>query len=124
MTLKKVLFCIRSRRLTYRSSESAEPFSLGAVTWNEQNKKRSKEKLTERVDVASSWLGPCSSDDDKLDPMRRTPDCSELCKFWFSCVKAFRICGGRFRRIAIGFRTRPYNCARITAHHVTYFLLL
>jgi hypothetical protein len=35
---QKALPCARQRRLTYRSSKSAEPFLLGAVTRNEQNK--------------------------------------------------------------------------------------
>jgi hypothetical protein len=41
---QKALSCARPHRLTYRSSKSAEPFLLGAVTRNEQNKKKEKEK--------------------------------------------------------------------------------
>jgi hypothetical protein len=47
----KALPCARPRRLTQRSSKSAEPFLLGALTRNEQNKKRKEEKLTESLYV-------------------------------------------------------------------------
>jgi hypothetical protein len=40
----------------YRSSKSAEPFLLGAVTRNEQNKKN-KEKLTQSLYVDPLWAG-------------------------------------------------------------------
>jgi hypothetical protein len=79
---------------------------------------KTKKKITELVYVAYWRVGPSSSDDGALYPVRSTPEPSELCKVWFSWVKSFRICGGRFRRIAIGFRTRPYNCASTTVQHV------
>jgi hypothetical protein len=82
------------------------------------------EKLTELVYVAPWRVGPCSSEDGELYPMRCTPECSELCKFWFSWVKVFRICGGRFRRITMGFRTCPCNCASTTVQHVINMMLL
>jgi hypothetical protein len=43
---------MKTRRLTYRSSKSAEPFSLGAISRDE----RYKNKLTAVVYVAPSWV--------------------------------------------------------------------
>jgi hypothetical protein len=77
--------CVRPRRFTYGSLKSAKPFSLGAVIRNEQNKKT-------RV-CSPSRMGPCSSGAG-VYPMRSTHECSELCNFWFSWVKAFWIWGG------------------------------
>jgi hypothetical protein len=54
---QKALPCARLRLLAYRSSKSAKPFLLGAVTRNEQNKKR-KKKLAETLYVDPLWAGP------------------------------------------------------------------
>jgi hypothetical protein len=52
--------------LKYRSSKSAEPFLLGAVTRIEQNKKEKKKKLTQNLYVGPLRAVPLSSADDEF----------------------------------------------------------
>ena len=40
-------------------------------------------------------------------------------KFGFDRSRGFGSARGRFQRVAIGFRTRPYNCVDTTVLHVT-----
>jgi hypothetical protein len=93
---QKALPCARPHRLTNRSSKSAQPFLRGAMTRNEQKKR----KPTESLYVDPLWAGPLWSADDEFWPMRFPPNvmnCVELgfdrsrgfgsawCQFWPIC---------------------------------------